>query len=39
MPIVDCLKPFNQFDRQYVQSLIDELRRASGDLFTPTATS
>lgn len=35
MPIVDCLKPFNQFDRHYVQSLIEELTQAIGDLFTP----
>lgn len=34
MPIVDCLKPFNQFDRHYVQALIEELTQAIGDLFT-----
>lgn len=31
MPLVDCLRPFNEIDRHNVQPLIDELRQAVGD--------
>lgn len=31
LPLVDCLRPFNEIDRHNVQPLIDELRQAVGD--------
>lgn len=31
LPLVDCLRPFNEIDRHNVQPLTDELRQAVGD--------
>lgn len=31
LPLVDCLRPFNEIDRHNVQPLIDELRQSVGD--------